>query len=82
MLIDQDANPAQEPNDLGRTLLAFAIFNTYTMLWAPQVDRAVLSLFVALEATLITLFIGDFAISDIAVKVSGHLGVITALYAW
>ncbi|MGW2315013.1 acetate uptake transporter [Actinomadura luteofluorescens] len=82
VLIAGEATPAQEANDLGWILLAFAIFNTYMMLWATQVNQAVLAVFVALEATEIILFIGNFATSETTVKIGGYLGVLTAVCAW
>ncbi|MFA1548815.1 acetate uptake transporter [Actinomadura chokoriensis] len=74
--------PAQEANDLGWILLAFAIFNTYMMLWATQVNQAVLAVFVTLEATEIILFIGQFAQSANTIKIGGYIGVLTAICAW
>ncbi|WP_141579447.1 acetate uptake transporter family protein [Actinomadura sp. WMMA1423] len=82
VLIAGGAAPAQEANDLGWILLAFAIFNTYITLWATQVNQAVLAVFVAFEATLIILFIGNFATSETTVKIGGYLGVLTAVCAW
>lgn len=82
VLIAGEATPAQEANDLGWILLAFAIFNTYMMLWATQVNQAVLAVFVALEATEIILIIGNFATSETTVKIGGYLGVLTAVCAW
>ncbi|MEV0661698.1 acetate uptake transporter [Actinomadura luteofluorescens] len=82
VLIAGEATPAQEANDLGWILLAFAIFNTYMMLWATQVNQAVLAVFVTLEATEIILFIGNFSTSETTVKIGGYLGVLTAVCAW
>ncbi|SNS65836.1 acetate uptake transporter [Actinomadura mexicana] len=82
VLIAGETTPAQEANDLGWILLAFAIFNTYMMLWATQVNQAVLAVFVALEATEIILFIGNFATSETTIKIGGYLGVLTAICAW
>ncbi|MGI5205398.1 acetate uptake transporter [Spirillospora sp. CA-108201] len=82
VLIAGGATPAQEANDLGWILLAFAIFNTYMMLWASQINQALLAVLVALEATEIILFIGNFATSETTVKIGGYLGVLTAICAW
>lgn len=82
VLFAGEATPAQEANDLGWILLAFAIFNTYMMLWATQVNQAVLAVFVALEATEIILFIGNFSTSETTIKIGGYLGVLTAVCAW
>jgi succinate-acetate transporter protein len=76
------ATPAQEANDLGWILLAFAIFNTYMMLWATQVNQAILAVFVTLEATEIILFIGQFSTSENTIKIGGYIGVLTAICAW
>src|SRR5215472_13172470 len=48
-------------HSLGWILLAFAIFNTYMMLWAARLNMAVFLVFLTLEATEILLFIGNFA---------------------
>ena len=50
--------------DLGWILLAFAIFNTYMLLWSTQVNAAVFAVFLTLEATEIILFIGNFSNSS------------------
>ncbi|MEU8343611.1 hypothetical protein SAMN05443665_102812 [Actinomadura meyerae] len=82
VLLAGGATPDQQTNDLGWILLAFAIFNTYMMLWATQVNQAVLAVFVALEATEIILFIGNFAGSETTIKIGGYIGVLTAVCAW
>jgi len=82
ILVARGATPAQEADDLGWILLAFAIFNTYLMLWATQVNQAVLAVFVTLEATEIILFIGQFAESENTIKIGGYIGVLTAICAW
>src|SRR4051795_5247947 len=79
LLVAPDAKAAQEANDLGWILLAFAIFNTYMLLWSTQVNAAVFAVFAALEATEIILFIGNFTESTGIVKLGGYVGVITAL---
>jgi hypothetical protein len=68
--------------DLGWILLAFAIFNTYMMIFATQVNAAVFGVFLTLELTEIFLFIGNFAGNANIVKVGGYIGVLTALVAW
>ncbi|NDU71722.1 hypothetical protein GWI34_03635 [Actinomadura sp. DSM 109109] len=82
VLLAGEATPEQEADDLGWILLAFAVFNTYMMIWATQIDQALLAFFVALEATEIILFIGNFATSETTIKIGGYLGVLTALLAW
>jgi uncharacterized protein len=68
--------------DVGWILLAFAIFNTYMLLWSTQVNMAVFGVFLTLELTEIILFIGNFAGSTGTVKFGGYVGVLTALVAW
>ena len=55
------AHAAATTKDLGWILLAFAIFNTYLLLWSTLVNAAVFAVFLTLEATEIVLFIGFFA---------------------
>jgi succinate-acetate transporter protein len=76
------ATPAEIGNDLGWILLAFAIFNTYMLLWSTQVNMAVFGVFLTLEITEIILFIGNFSSSTGTIKVGGYVGVLTALVAW
>ena len=68
--------------DLGWILLAFAIFNTYMLIFSTQVNAAVFAVFLTLELTEIFLFIGNFAGNANIVKVGGYIGVLTALVAW
>jgi len=68
--------------DLGWILLAFAIFNTYMLLWSTQLNWAVFAVFLTLEVTEILLFIGNFSHSSNVVKAGGIVGVITAAAAW
>lgn len=82
LMVAPAANPAQINNDLGWVLLAFAIFNTYMLLWSTQINEAVLGVFLTLEATEIILFAGHFADSSQTIKVGGYVGVLTALVAW
>jgi uncharacterized protein len=76
------ATPAQIGNDLGWILLAFAIFNTYMLLWSTQVNKAVFGVFLTLEVTEIILFIGNFSSSTGTIKIGGFAGLLTALVAW
>jgi hypothetical protein len=73
------ANPL---NDLGFILLAFAIFNTYMLLWSTRVTIAVFLVFLALEATEVVLSIGFFADAEAIVETGGLIGVVTAAIAW
>jgi succinate-acetate transporter protein len=82
LLVAPDAKEAQITNDLGWILLAFAIFNTYMLLWSTQVNMAVFGVFLTLEATEVILFIGNFANSTSIIKLGGYVGVLTALVAW
>src|SRR4051812_17734747 len=56
-LVAGGATPAQVDNDLGWILLAFAIFNTYMLLWSLRVNIAVFLVFLTLEATEVILFL-------------------------
>ena len=69
-------------HDVAWILLAFAIFNTYMMLWALAVNWAVFAVFLTLELTEIILFAANFATSSGWIKVGGYVGVLTALVAW
>jgi uncharacterized protein len=82
LLVAPKASAAQVDNDRGWILLAFAIFNTYMLLWSTQVNEAVLAVFLALEVTEIVLFIGNFSNSTETMKIGGYVGVLTAACAW
>jgi uncharacterized protein len=77
---------ADVDNSLAWFLIAFAIFNTYMMLWALRVNMAVLSVFVTLEAAEILLAIGYFRLahgmSPYMLHVGGWVGIATAGCAW
>jgi succinate-acetate transporter protein len=80
--VPKDVNVAHA---LGWFLLAFAIFNTYMLLWSMTINRAVFGVFLTLEVTEILLFLGFFAgqaAGDGLVMVGGWVGVLTALVAW
>ena len=66
----------------GWILLAFAIFNTYMLLFSTQVNMAVFAVFLTLELTEIILAIGYFANSPGTVQLGGYVGLVTALCAW
>jgi uncharacterized protein len=68
--------------DVGWILLAFAIFNTYMLLFSTQLNMAVFGVFLTLELTEIFLFIGILAGNANVVKIGGVIGIITALVAW
>ncbi len=76
------AHAAANGKDLGWILLAFAIFNTYMMLWASTINAAVFTVFLTLELTEILLFIGQLGANTNIVKIGGYVGVLTALAAW
>jgi succinate-acetate transporter protein len=76
------AHAAATVKDLGWILLAFAIFNTYMVLWSTLVNWAVFLVFLTLEATEIVLFIGFFANNTSVIKIGGIVGVVTAVVAW
>jgi uncharacterized protein len=73
-------------NGLAWFLLAFAIFNTYMMLWSLRLNLAVLGVFVTLEITEILLVIGFFSLahgkSDWMLHAGGWAGIVTAAVAW
>jgi succinate-acetate transporter protein len=73
-------------NALAWFLIAFAIFNTYMMMWAMRVNLAVLGVFVALEVTEILLAIGFFRLahgqSAYILHAGGWAGIVTAALAW
>jgi succinate-acetate transporter protein len=71
-----------EANDLGWILLAFAIFNTYMLLWSTRISGAVFGVFLTLEATEIILFLGNFSETSGIVKLGGWVGFLTAIVAW
>jgi hypothetical protein len=75
-------NEAQIHDDLGWILLAFAIFNSYMLLWSTQVNAAVFMVFLTLEITEIVLFIGFFNNNADTIKTGGVIGVVTAACAW
>ncbi|HZD17854.1 MAG TPA: acetate uptake transporter [Actinomycetota bacterium] len=70
---------------LGWFLLAFAIFNTYMLLWSTRVSVAVFLVFLSLEITEILLasgfFLGDAA-GEGLVMAGGYAGIVTAAIAW
>jgi uncharacterized protein len=68
--------------DAGWILLAFAIFNTYMLIFSTQLNAAVFGVFLTLELTEIFLFIGILAANSNVVKVGGYIGVVTAFVAW
>jgi uncharacterized protein len=78
---------ANLPNAVAWFLLAFAIFNTYMLLWSTQVSVAVFLVFLTLEATEILLVVGNF---DAAhgnanngwTHLGGWVGIATAAVAW
>jgi uncharacterized protein len=75
------------PNALAWFFVAFAIFNTYMMLWSTQVSVAVFLVFATLEATEILLAIGNFdagngAANNYWVHLGGWVGIATAACAW
>ena len=72
-------SPAAAAHDIAWILLAFAIFNTYMLIWSTQVNAAVFGVFLTLELTEIILFIGNFSGSSGTVKFGGYVGVLTAV---
>jgi succinate-acetate transporter protein len=68
--------------DLGWIFLAFAIFNTYMLIFSTQLNTAVFLVFATLELTEILVFIGVFSGNTSIGKAGGYVAVITALVAW
>jgi succinate-acetate transporter protein len=78
---------ANLPNAAAWFLIAFAIFNTYMLLWATQVSVAVFLVFATLEATEILLAIGNFSeahgnANNGWIHLGGWVGIATAAVAW
>jgi succinate-acetate transporter protein len=73
-------------NALAWFLLAFAIFNTYMLLWSTRVNGAVFGVFLTLEITEILLVIGFFNLSHGGttwlLHAGGWAGIVTAGVAW
>ena len=73
-------------NSLAWFLIAFAVFNTYMLMWAMRVNVAVLGVFLTLEITEILLAIGFFRVahgmSPYWIHVGGWAGIVTAGVAW
>jgi len=70
---------------LGWILLAFAIFNTYMLLWSTRINMSVFLVFLTLEITEILLSIGNFsgnAAGTGMVALGGWMGIVTAIVAW
>ena len=80
------ANKADIPNAVAWFLLAFAIFNTYMLLWSTRANIAVLLVFLTLEATEIILVWGNFreahGHSAYVTHIGGWVGIATAAAAW
>jgi succinate-acetate transporter protein len=81
LLVGPDLN-----NSLAWFLIAFAIFNTYMLLWSTRVSIAVMAVFLTLEVTEIVLAIGFFRLAhgDGAhiLHIGGWCGIVTAAAAW
>jgi uncharacterized protein len=73
-------------NGLAWFLLAFAVFNTYMLLWSMRVSVAVFLVFLTLEITEILLVIGFFNVSHGGTEwwlhAGGWAGIVTAGVAW
>jgi uncharacterized protein len=73
---------ADVTNDLAWILVAFAIVNTYLLMWSLFVNKAVLAVFLTLEVTEILLFIGNFMSVTNIIIAGGAAGILTAGVAW
>src|SRR5713226_4822358 len=72
---------ADVTNSLGWFLLAFAIFNTYMLVWSARINTAVFAVFLTLEVTEILFFNGSGA-GEGLVFIGGLVGILTALVAF
>ncbi len=81
VMLAESASPNVD-SDLAWILLAFAIFNTYMMLWSTRVTVAVFAVFLTLEVTEVILATGHFMESPDVVQAGGVAGVVTAVVAW
>ena len=77
---------AELHNALAWFILAFAIFNTYMVLWASRLNLATFAVFLTLEITEILLVIGFFLVAhgrtDFWLHAGGWSGIVTAAVAW
>jgi uncharacterized protein len=73
-------------NALAWLLLAFAIFNSYMLLWSSRLNLATFAVFLTLEVTEILLVIGFFRVahgeSAYMLHAAGWAGIVTAFVAW
>jgi uncharacterized protein len=78
--------PVDVNNGLAWFVLAFAIFNSYMLLWSLRVNIAVFGVFLALQVTEILLVIGFFRVahgmSPWFLHAGGWAGIVTAAIAW
>jgi uncharacterized protein len=82
VLVAPHGTASATTKDLGWILLAFAIFNTYMLIFSTQVNAAVFAVFLTLEVTEILLFVGAFSGNANITKIGGYVGVLTAAAAW
>jgi len=79
-------NKVEMHNALAWFLIAFAIFNTYMLLWASRLNLATFAVFLALEITEILLAFGFFLVahghSAYWLHAGGWAGIVTAVVAW
>jgi succinate-acetate transporter protein len=79
-------NKADLHSALAWFLIAFAIFNTYMVIWASRLDLATLAVFLTLEVTEILLAVGFLLIAhgrtDFWLHAGGWAGIVTAAVAW
>lgn len=78
-------NATEVAPSLGWILLAFAIFNTYMLLWSTRINTAVFAVFLSLEVTEVLLFLGNFLGEGAGtglVALGGYVGILTAFVAW
>lgn len=77
--------PTDVTSTLAWTLTAFAIFNTYMLIWSARLNMATFLVFLTLEVTEILLAWGNFngdAAGAGMVSIGGWMGIVTAIVAW
>ncbi len=82
LVLTGKAPAADVAGAVGWFLIAFAIFNTYMLLWSTRVNLAVFAVFLTLEVTEIVLAIGDLGGHPSMITLGGYIGILTAACAW
>jgi uncharacterized protein len=84
--IPATATAGQVNKDIAWILVAFAVVNAYFLLFSTQINLAVFTVFLTLEATLIVDAIAKFHLGNALYSgiliTGGYIGIITAAAAW